>query len=128
MYNEAKKASNAKYLSQFKTISVRVKNDEAKELESKAAGAGESLAKYIMNACRERMTGKYECMPHESDTEALPDLLTPNARQTAKEASEAAGVPLADWLTGAIERAAVIEAEGRRLTRELAAFKAKEKE
>jgi len=118
MYNEAKKASNAKYLSQFKTISVRVKNDEAKELESKAAGAGESLAKYIMNACRERMTGKYECMPHESDTEALPDLLTPNARQTAKEASEAAGVEVTSWIERTLAARAAAEADGRRFLKE----------
>lgn len=118
MYNEAKKASNNKYLSQRKTISVRMKHAEAKELESKAAEAGESLAGYILTACRERMTGKYECMPHESGEEALPDLLTPNARQLADDASKAAGVEVTSWIERTLAARAAAEADGRRFLKE----------
>lgn len=126
MYNEAKKASNAKYLSKFKPVSLRIDPDEAIQIKKAADAAGESLAKYIMNACRERMTGKYDSMPHESDKEALPDLLTPNARQIAEEASKAAGAEVTSWIEKAVTDTAAMEARGRELSALLAAKTKKE--
>jgi uncharacterized protein (DUF1778 family) len=118
MYNEAKKASNAKYLSRFKPVSLRIDPDEAEQIKKAADTAGESMSKYIMNACRERMTGKYECMPHESDMEALPDLLTPYARQLADDASKAAGVEVTSWIERTLAARAAAEADGRRFIKE----------
>lgn len=127
MYNDAKKASNSKYLSKFKPVSLRIDPDEAIQIKKAADAAGESMSKYIMNACRERMTGKYECMPLESDKEALPDLLTPYARQIAQDASQAAGVPVEIWIERTLDNRAAAEADGRRFMAEVAARKEKEK-
>lgn len=55
MYNEKKKASNAKYLSKFKNISVRVTEEEKAGIDEAAAARGESLAGFILAAIRERM-------------------------------------------------------------------------
>lgn len=55
MYNEKKKASNARYLSKFKNISVRVTEEEKSRIDEAAAARGESLAGFILAAIRERM-------------------------------------------------------------------------
>jgi len=103
----------------YDKTTLRMPKGKLDELREAADRESLSINGYIMAAVDLALSGA---------SASRPSILTEAAEETAKEASEAAGVPLADWLTGAIERAAVIEAEGRRLTRELAAFKAKEKE
>jgi hypothetical protein len=55
---------------------------------------------------------------HESDTEALPDLLTPYARQLADDASKAAGVEVTSWIERTLAARAAAEADGRRFIKE----------
>jgi len=103
----------------YDKTTLRMPKGKLDELREAADRESLSINGYIMAAVDLALSG---------GSASGPSILTEAAEETAKEAATAAGVPLADWLTGAIERAAVIEAEGRRLTRELAAFKAKEKE
>lgn len=127
MYNDAKKASNSKYLSKFKPISLRVKPEEAEQITAAAAEAGESAHAFILNAVRQRISGEHDSMRHDADKEALPDLLTPCARQIAQDASQAAGVPVEIWIERTLDNRAVAEADGRRFMAEVAARKEKEK-
>ena len=55
MYNEKKKATNERYLSKFKTVSVRFPLEWVDSMQSAAAAAGQSLQGYILQAVRERM-------------------------------------------------------------------------
>ena len=134
MYNDAKKASNSKYLSKFKPISLRVKPEEAEQITAAAAEAGESAHAFILKAVRQRISGEHDSMRQapdvatgESDKEALPDLLTPYARQIAQDASQAAGVPVESWIERTVQAKALAEADGRRFMAEVAARKEKEK-
>lgn len=103
----------------YDKTTLRMPKGKLDELRAAADRESLSVNGWIMAAVDLALSG---------EAASRPSILTEAAEERAKEAATAAGVPLADWLTGAIERAAVIEAEGRRLTRELAAFKAKEKE
>ena len=53
--SKAKLATNAKYLSQFKAISLRLREPERDALAAHAASMGESVNAYIVRAVRERM-------------------------------------------------------------------------
>lgn len=55
MYTDKKKISNARYLSKFKNISVRVTEEEKLRIEAAAAQRGESLAGFILAAIRKRI-------------------------------------------------------------------------
>jgi len=103
----------------YDKTTLRMPKGKLDELREAADRESLSINGYIMAAVDLALSG---------GSASRPSILTEAAEETAKEAATAAGVPLADWLTGAIERAAVIEAEGRRLTRELAAFQVKGKE
>lgn len=106
MYNEAKKASNNKYLRQFKPISLRVKPDEAERITEAAQAAGVSAHTYIMEAIRARMDGHVttESCIHapESCNHAAAPLINDGALALAKESADAAGVTVEEWITGAI--------------------------
>ena len=115
MYNEAKKASNNKYLRQFKPISLRVKPDEAERITEAAQAAGVSAHAYIMEAIRARMDGGHvatgdgahvatESCIHatKSCNHAAAPLINDGALALAKESADAAGVTVEEWITGAI--------------------------
>lgn len=53
--SETKKKSNDRYLSKFKTLSVRFNLDLFAKIETAAAAAGQSLQAYILQAVAERM-------------------------------------------------------------------------
>jgi uncharacterized protein (DUF1778 family) len=55
MYTDKKKISNARYLSKFKNISVRVTEEEKLRIEAAAAQRGESVAGFILAAIRKRI-------------------------------------------------------------------------
>ena len=50
MSSDAKRASNARYLAKFKTVSVRFTQTDAVAVQSAADSAGESLNAYIVGA------------------------------------------------------------------------------
>lgn len=53
--SETKKKSNDRYLSKFKTLSVRFNLEMFAEIERAASGTGQSLQAYILQAVAERM-------------------------------------------------------------------------
>ena len=55
MSSDAKRASNARYLSKFKTVSVRYAQTDATAVQAAADAAGESLNAYIVGAVAQRM-------------------------------------------------------------------------
>lgn len=55
MSSDAKRASNARYLAKFKTVSVRFTQTDAVAVQSAADAAGESLNAYIVGAVAQRM-------------------------------------------------------------------------
>ena len=55
MSSDAKRASNARYLSKFKTVSVRFAQTDATAVQAAADAAGESLNAYIVCAVAQRM-------------------------------------------------------------------------
>ena len=55
MSSDAKRASNARYLAKFKTVSVRFTQTDAGAVQSAADAAGESLNAYIVGAVAQRM-------------------------------------------------------------------------
>lgn len=102
----------------YDKTTLRMPKGKLDELREAADRESLSVNGWIMAAVDMALSG---------EAASRPSILTEAAEERAKEAATAAGVPLTDWLTGAIERAAAIEAEGRRLTRELAAKLAKTK-
>lgn len=105
MYNEAKKASNKRYLDQFRTVSVRVKLDELPAIQAKAEEAGLALSAYMLQAAR-----------GEINTDN--DLLPPGVLAVAESAAELAGKDLRDWLRQAIEEQNARDASARELRRQ----------
>ena len=55
MSSDAKRASNARYLSKLKTVSVRFAQTDATAVQAAADAAGESLNAYIVGAVAQRM-------------------------------------------------------------------------
>lgn len=55
MSSDAKRASNARYLSKFKTVSVRFAQTDATAVQAAADAAGESLNAYIVGAVAQRI-------------------------------------------------------------------------
>lgn len=113
MYNDAKKASNNRYLSQFRTISVRMKHAEAEELDGKAAEAGESVAAYMLHACRDRMTHAAYIHADVATGDGL--LLDAETTGQAERAAEATGEAVTDWIKRAIRETATADARVREL-------------
>ena len=74
MSSDAKRASNARYLSKFKTVSVRFAQTDATAVQAAADAAGESLNAYIVGAVAQRMD-------REQPTE---DALPPETEETLK--------------------------------------------
>lgn len=52
---DKKRITNNRYLSKFATKSIRIPKEIEEDLNAAAAHAGESVARYIVNATRERM-------------------------------------------------------------------------
>lgn len=69
MYNEKKKITNDRYLSNFLTKSVRIPADMVEGLKAAAAGRNESTSKYIVQATRERMERDGYTPPAPDDTD-----------------------------------------------------------
>lgn len=88
MSTDAKRAGNAKYLAQFKTVTLRFLPDDMEAVKAAAAGAGESVAGYIQRAIQDRMTGRI-----------LPD----DVRKAAKDAAEAVGETVPAFIARAID-------------------------
>ena len=74
MSSDAKRASNARYLSKFKTVWVRFAQTDATAVQAAADAAGESLNAYIVGAVAQRMD-------REQPTE---DALPPEAEEMLK--------------------------------------------
>lgn len=103
----------------YDKTTLRMPKGKLDELREAADRESLSVNGWIMAAVDMALSG---------EAASRPSILTEAAEERAKEAATAAGVPLADWLTGAIEGTAAMEANKRKLSRELAAFRAKEKE
>ena len=58
MSTDAKRAGNSRYLAKFRTITIRLSQEEKQRIEQAAAQAGESVAGYILRAIRQRMAGE----------------------------------------------------------------------
>ena len=116
MYNDAKKASNSKYLSKFKPISLRVMPEEAERITAAAAEAGESAHAFILKAVRQRISGEHDSMRHDSDV-ATGDGLQLDQETTgqAERAAEATGEAVMDWIRRAIRETATTDARQREL-------------
>ena len=71
MSSDAKRASNARYLAKFKTVSVRFTQTDAVAVQSAADAAGESLNAYIVGAVAQRMERDASSAP-EGPAEPLP--------------------------------------------------------
>ena len=71
MSSDAKRASNARYLAKFKTVSVRFTQTDAVAVQSAADSAGESLNAYIVGAVAQRMEWDASSAP-QSPAGALP--------------------------------------------------------
>ena len=71
MSSDAKRASNARYLAKFKTVSVRFTQTDAVAVQYAADSAGESLNAYIVGAVAQRMERDASSAP-ESPADALP--------------------------------------------------------
>lgn len=70
MSSDAKRASNARYLSKFKTVSVRFAQTDATAVQAAADAAGESLNAYIVGAVAQRMDR--DASAPQSPVDALP--------------------------------------------------------
>ena len=123
MYNDAKKASNNKYLSKFKPVSLRVLPEELAAIQTAAAAAGLSTHAFIIGAVQARMAGKYdrETEPAQDDS-----MLTPEARQLAIEAAGEAGQDVAAWILKAVKIQRNCEKSAKDLEAQVAGIKAKE--
>lgn len=55
MYNETKKACNARHAATLDVIRVQPKKEEGAAIRAAAAEAGQSLQGYILQAVRDRM-------------------------------------------------------------------------
>ena len=116
MYNDAKKASNSKYLSKFKPISLRVMPEEAEQITAAAAEAGESAHAFILKAVRQRISGEHDSMRQAPDV-ATGDGLQLDQETTgqAERAAEATGELVTDWIRRAIRETAATDARQREL-------------
>lgn len=103
----------------YDKTTLRMPKGKLDELRAAADRESLSVNGWIMAAVDMALSGT---------SASRPSILTEAAEERAKEAATAAGVPLTDWLTGAIEGTAAMEANKHKLSRELAAFRAKEKE
>lgn len=112
MATEAKRASNARYLSQFKTISIRMKHAEMDQLTAAASAAGESVAGFITEACRRRMAGQGEMVGG--------GILSAAAEEIARAAADRAGLEPEVWVTAAVQEQSARDARAEELRRLLA--------
>ena len=111
MYNDAKKASNNKYLSKFKPISLRVMPEEEEEIRVAAEAAGESRHEYIVQAIRQRMAGRQQT---EEGCEAVE--LPAGYMDVARNAAGKDGADLSAWICKAIEKQAKADSDARTLS------------
>ena len=90
MSSEAKRKANAKYLQSMKTLTLRVKPEEAEEIKR---AAGNSVQGYIISAVRERMAA-----------ESQEGITVYKIRNDAVgPAAEAAGQSIKEYVTQAIQ-------------------------
>jgi predicted HicB family RNase H-like nuclease len=116
MYTEKKKASNSKYLSKFKPLTLRVEPEEAERIAAAAADAGLSVQKYMLSAIRDEMRGQHASMPQPEPLQRAEGLtLTPEDQARAEKAAEAEALDLGAWISRTIKETASREA----LTREV---------
>ena len=111
MYNDAKKASNNKYLSKFKPISLRVLPEEEEEIRAAAEAAGESRHEYIVQAIRERMAGGRQTAEGFEAVE-----LPAGYMDLARDAAGKDGAELGAWICKAIEKQAKADNDARALS------------
>lgn len=92
-YNEAKKASNNRYLEKFHGLTVRLPLEEMDAIRAAAAAAGESLAGFVARSAVDRAHGAGQ---------GSGQLVPPEVLQLAEKAAEAEGVELGQWIAAAI--------------------------
>ncbi len=93
MSTDAKRAGNARYLSKFKTLTIRVLPEEADAIAEAAAAAEQSVQGYILQATREKMAGPAQGLGQDLD-------------QAAQAAAKAAGETVPAFLLRAIRETA----------------------
>ena len=91
-YTEKKKASNNRYLSKFRAVSVRLSPEDLEKIKAAAEAAGESLAGFVTNAARDRAKGVGSGGP-----------MTEGQIDAARAAAERAGTDVTDWIGRAIQ-------------------------
>ena len=110
MYNDSKKASNNRYLSKFKPISLRVLPEEAERIAEAATAAGLSVHAFIMGAIRSRLDGPQD--PDGSASVQLPAGVV----QVAEAAADRAGLELSAWISSAVQEQSARDARAAELS------------
>lgn len=90
-----------------------MKHAEAEELDSKAAEAGESVAGYMLHACRDRMNHAAYIHADVATGDGLQ--LDQETTGQAERAAEAAGEAVTDWIRRAIRETATADAKRQQL-------------
>jgi predicted DNA binding CopG/RHH family protein len=67
MTTKAKLEGNARYLSKFKTVSIRIPEEEFPAVAAAATGEGLALSAYVLEAIREKVRGNGETLPSVDD-------------------------------------------------------------
>lgn len=101
-YTENKKASNRRWdVANLDRLSIAAPKGEGDTIKAAAAGAGQSVNAYILEAVRWRMEGSGAEVPTDSADNAG-GVLTLDALKTASEAALKTGETLSDFLARAI--------------------------
>ena len=102
MSNDAKRASNARYLEKFRSVSVRIeKEKELPAIEARAEAEGLSLSAYMLQAAKGSA------------------LLRPDVLAKAEKAAQLQDMSTAAWIENAINKQAEVDAGQRRLQADL---------
>lgn len=99
----------------YDRIQVLPRKEDGKAIRAAAAEAGQSVSSFILDAVKMRMNGTLHnaestdsTMPNvpQNDAPQPEPVFTPELIRKAEEAAKAAGEPLADFLTRAIDTTA----------------------
>lgn len=115
MYNDAKKASNERYLSKFRTLVVRVKPEEAEQISTAASEEGLSVHAYMLGAVRDKLENKKAQAEEGYELVKLPA----GHVDLAKASAAADGKDLGPWLCKAVDKQTEADARERRMAADL---------
>ena len=107
--SEAHKRASYKYNSSRDSITIRPEKEDGAKLRMAAATAGQSIQKFVMQACRERMARDSAAAADEPVSSAgaaqqcgavsIPS----DALEAVRTAAEAAGMTVDAWIVQAIK-------------------------